>query len=513
MFHTRGRVQLFSAVFLLVFLGACTHRVEIEGSGDVVSASGDNDCDAGSAPCEFLISDGYQESYVAEPADGYVFSEWVGCLSVSESTCSFDVEADTVRDNWGRLYTSRAIFLPALQRVLNDANGSSGQPRLSANGQFLVFSSDASNLIDSDSNNASDIFLLNRDTGLVRRLSQAIDGSDANGGSFLPEISSDGQYVVWHSSASNLVENDSNGVSDVFLYSLADQSIELISKNTTGAPGDSGSMSASVSDRGRFVVYESNASNLVSGDTNITSDIFLYARESGVTSRISVDSDGNAGQSRGSQSANAAISADGRWVVFDSFAPLVSGDVNNRNDVFLRDLIANTTIRLSVSADGGDANGGSRNPAIDAVGSVVVFESDASNLVDGDDNGSTDIFLLTLPGGGTELISRSADGIPGDDASVAPQLDSTGAAVIFSSFAANLSVEDSNEAQDVFRYSRAEGTLDVVSDRIDGEAANGASRSAALANNGQMAVFLSDANNLADDDENSAADVFIRLYQ
>ncbi len=219
-------------------------------------------------------------------------------------------------------------------------------------------------------------------------------GAPTTGDSYAPAISSDGRYVAFHSAAHDLVSGDDNGYLDVFVFDRNTDTTERISKSANGEPENGDSTDAAISADGRYVAFASMASNLIANDTNGASDIFVYDRQTQQTQRVSVNWNGS--QPDG-PSFSPDISADGRYVVYASdAASLAAGDGNNRRDIFLYDRTAGATKRLSVDANGYEANGDSDNPAISPDGGHVAYESAATNLVAGDTNGVTDIFVIDL---------------------------------------------------------------------------------------------------------------------
>jgi Ca2+-binding RTX toxin-like protein len=194
------------------------------------------------------------------------------------------------------------------------------------------------------------------------------------------------------------VSDDTNSTSDIFVYDTVANTTRLVSVDDNGTQGNNGSSSPSLSADGRYVAFYSNASNLVSGDTNDTIDIFVYDTVANTTRRVSVATDGTQGNNG---SYNPSISADGSYVAFYSNAiNLVSVDTNDTYDIFVYDTVANTTRRVSVDDNNTQGNGTSyAPPSISADGSYVVFSSDASNLVSGDTNNVPDIFLYDRTSG------------------------------------------------------------------------------------------------------------------
>jgi WD40 repeat protein len=232
------------------------------------------------------------------------------------------------------------------------------------------------------------------------RVSTDAAGGQADGDSGPPAISADGRYVAFHSVATNLVPGDQNAVSDVFVKDLATGQAERMSVDDQGVEGNRGSRLPSISADGRFVAFNSDAANLVSDDTNGASDVFVYDRLFQLVERVSVDStgiegDAPSGAAFGGIRQRPAISADGQVVAFVSDAAnLVLDDVNGLTDVFLRDRSLGVTSRASRGSDGSDADSISDTPALTPDGSAVAFASDAANLTPGDINAVRDIFVV-----------------------------------------------------------------------------------------------------------------------
>lgn len=211
------------------------------------------------------------------------------------------------------------------------------------------------------------------------RVSIATNGIQGNDYSYSSSISADGRYVAFMSSASNLVSGDINGTDDIFVHDRQTGQTSRVSVTTDGTQGNDSSDRPAISGDGRYVVFESSASNLVSGDTNGYLDVFVHDRQIGQTSRVSVASDGTQGNdfSKGS-----SISADGRYVAFmSSTSNLVSGDTNNSWDTFVHDRQTGQTSRVSIATDGTQGNYHSFGTSISNDGRYVTFVSIASNLV------------------------------------------------------------------------------------------------------------------------------------
>ena len=340
-------------------------------------------------------------------------------------------------------------------------NGSSDSAAMSANGRYVVFASTASNLVDGDTNHASDVFLHDQASGVTTRLSVSRSGRQANGPSAMPAISADGRYVAFQSFASNLVRGDTNGLTDAFVRDLATGKTTRVSLTSRGRQarcniGYCESTEPVLSEHGRYVAFQSSATNLVRHDTNRLGDVFVRDRRTGKTMRMSVDSRGRqGGGDRTNNGSNApAISGNGRYVVFHSAdSNLVRGDTNGVFDIFAHDRRTGRTTRVSVSSSGAQANHESLGAvSISSDGRYIAFTSLASNLVAGDANEITDVFLHDDAAGTTTLASLGQAGNQGDDASSA-----TGVAfsandryLAFSSWAANLVVGDTNIVADAF---------------------------------------------------------------
>ena len=288
------------------------------------------------------------------------------------------------------------------------ANNISFGDSISNDGRFVAFTSAANNLVTGDTN-GDDIFVHDRQTGETSIVSVATGGEHANYPSSTPKISGDGRYVVFDSQASNLIPNDSNHhASDIFVHDRQTGETSISSVATGGGQANDQSYNSSITDDGRFVTFESNATNLVNDDTNGKSDVFLHDRQTGETIRISVSS---SGVQADDYSFMADISADGRYVVFESAATnLISGDTNGAMDIFVLDRQNGEIVRVSVTSNGIQADDGSYVPGISGNGRYVVFESDATNLVSGDKYGMNHIYVHDLQTGETTRASVNSDG-------------------------------------------------------------------------------------------------------
>lgn len=272
-----------------------------------------------------------------------------------------------------------------------ESNGSSSGPSFSANGRFVAFLSYASNLVAEDGNATADVFVHDLKTGITQRASVDSSGAEGNSFSYEPVLSENGRYVAFSSYASNLVSGDNNGTYDVFMRDLVKGVTQRISVDNSGIEGNNESSGPAISSNGRYVAFHSKASNLIEGDGNYAIDVFLRDLKKGVTERVSLDSSGVEGNST---SIYPTISANGRYVAFHSTATnLTAGDDNVTADVFVRDLRSGITELVSLDDSGIEGNSTSIYPAISGNGRYVAFETYADNLAADDTNEEIDIFV------------------------------------------------------------------------------------------------------------------------
>jgi Tol biopolymer transport system component len=344
---------------------------------------------------------------------------------------------------------------------------------------------------------------------ITRRASLSSGGKQGNGNSATVEISGNGKFVVFESTASNLVKNDSNAVSDIFVRNIATGKTSRVSVGGTNRQANGPSHSArGISYNGRYVVFESFATNLVKGDTNGNWDVFLRDRKAHRTYQMSESSTGRRGNGA---SADPVVSADGRFVAFESSASnLVKNDANGAvTDVFVRDRRAHTTKLVSLSTKGAHGNGSSSDPVISGTGRYIAFEAVASNLVPGDTNGATDILLRDLKARRTTRMSVTSTGRQGIAASYSAAITNDGRYVAFESFS-NLAGKDGNHVADVFLRDRAARKTYRISVSSSGRVGNAYSSDAAISQNGRYVAFESAATNFVSNDTNAHVDVFIR---
>jgi len=410
------------------------------------------------------------------------------------------------------------------ERVSISSHGSSGDndsslATVSADGRFVAFVSLASTLVPGDTNGTSDVFVRDRISGITDRVSVDSRGRQSAGGDAggvldtnwgPPALSSDGRYVAFASSATNLVKGDRNGVADVFIRDRVARTTERVPMvKKLEANGESSQ--PAISPDGRFVAFASFADNLVPGDTNFTSDVFVVDRTGGGPQRVSV---GNAGEQGENRSESPSISADGRFVAFTSSSDaLVPGDGDGASDVFVRDRVAGTTEGVSVAPTASGFGATSSSPAITPDGRFVAFDSWEPDLVPGDTNNSFDVFVRDRATGALERISVSSAGVQGDDWSLAPSISSDGRLVAFDSFAGNLVAGDTNFDFDVFVRDRVAGTTVRASVRTDGTEGGLSlgSLNPSISADGAVLAFESEAD-LVPADTGFPVDVFTHVH-
>ena len=343
----------------------------------------------------------------------------------------------------------------------------------------------------------------------IERLDLTAAGSEGSGSSGLSAVNATGTDVAFSSGASNLTGSDFNGKNDIFVYDWEHIAILRVSVDNRGTEGDGDSSDPVISAGGRHVAFASKATNLVAGDTNGNEDIFIFDRVSETIDRASVDNRGTEGDG---DSRDPVISAGGRYVAFASEATnLVVGDTNGLSDIFLHDRVSETIARVSVDGSGGQGNGGSHSPAISADGRYVAFASDASNLVAGDTNGFGDIFLYDRSDESVVRVNVGRGGLQGDQESREPAISADGRYIAFTSEAANLVVDDTNGAPDIFVADRTNGIIERISVDNSGVEGNAGSRAACLNENGDFIVFTSLASNLTDNDANDQWNIFVSI--
>jgi Tol biopolymer transport system component len=385
--------------------------------------------------------------------------------------------------------------------IANDGtqgNSNSGGPDITGDGRFVAFHTSASTLVPNDTNNEFDIFLHDRQTGAIERVSLTSAGGETNdvGWSEDPAVSNDGRYIAFASFATNLVPADNNGASDIFVRDRTAGTTQRVSVATGGSEANSYSQDAKISSDGRFVAFQSLASNLVPNDTNGTDDIFVHDRQTGVTERVSVASDGT--QFTGQSRAPVSLSADARFVTFGTGQDFASGQV------WVHDRMLGLTEQADVSSGGSDL-GSAWEGDISSDGRFVAFQLNPYPAP-----GNIQIFLRDRQTGQVEQISVNDSGQSGSGGTSSdPDVSFDGRYVAFDSAATNLEAGDSNGRTDVFVRDRMTGTTRIVSVATSGAQGLQSSFDPAINDDGLLIAFVSGAPNLVSGDTNGRNDIFV----
>ncbi|MCL4472921.1 MAG: hypothetical protein M1455_03125 [Actinobacteria bacterium] len=386
-------------------------------------------------------------------------------------------------------------------------NDSSNADSISTDGRYVAFHSHASNLTPDDPDTTADVFVKDTQTGAISLVSKSTLGAKGDGDSGGAAVSADGRYVAFFSYATNLSTADQDFVADVFLRDTQLGITTLVSSSTDGAvKGNSNSVRPSISADGRYVAFESDATNLVPLDNNNDTDVFRKDTQTHETRRVSLASNGNQVVD---DSFEPSISADGNLVAFSSQSGMGTGDPDAIIDIFLKNMQTREVTLESTSPAGVKGNAASSAPAISANGRYVAFHSDADNLVAGDNNDARDVFRKDTESGATTRISISSSGSEATGASEDASISDNGRYVAFESGADNLSDSDGNGNFDIYSKDTVTGATDLISLRYDGGAAAGSSGEPAVSADGSYVAFHSSSNNMVPGDSNNEDDVFI----
>lgn len=365
-------------------------------------------------------------------------------------------------------------------RVSTAADGSqaasiAGSPSISADGRLVAFVSRASNLMPGDTNDANDIFVRDLHTNIITRIALPEDQYGAGQHSLNPSISGDGQFVAF----------TGTDASYLFVCNLQTRTITRLTNVESFFP--------SISGDGSFVAYDSE-----SGSAASEWSVFVRDLLTGVNIRASV---GNDGSVLNGVRKDASISANGRFVAFENRV------YPGFSDISVRNLETNSTTLVSVTAEAVQVNGESSNPSISANGRSVAFESSASNLVQSDTNRYDDIFVRDLKSNATIRASVAFDGMQGDGGSSNSSISADGRFVAFESVASNLVPGDNNGRSDVFVRDLQMNVITRVSVAPDGSEANYPCKNSSISADGRFVLFESSASNLVAGDTNGQ-DVF-----
>ena len=446
---------------------------------------------------------------------------------------------------------SNAQTTPTTMMVSRNSAGIPGNRHslrnaISGDGQVVAFDSLASNLSD-DYIAETNVFVRDLKTGQTQMVSRHSDGTPGDHNSFVSSLSADGRFVAFKSSAGNLDDNDvvrcmdqagPMHCVDVFVHDRLNGETTLVSRNSDGIPGNDDASMSAISADGRYVAFESRATNMVA-DTFLCgkapylercSRIFVHDRLTGETTAVSRRTNGPLANR---ESANPSISADGRFVVFESMADnLIDDDAGSCGpwcyNIFLHDRETGETTLVSRGLNGEPANDGSSDPGISADGRYVTFDSFAGNLTDSDTQrcdylrvySCEDVFVYDRVTDQATLISRHTNGAHGNSNSADPSISSDGRYIAFMSTASNLTDYDTSFFRGrVYVHDRVLGTTALISLSTDRVLPNGAAYSPSISASGRFVTFDSSAGNLVDDDtvicngldgQSNCIDIFLR---
>jgi Tol biopolymer transport system component len=391
-----------------------------------------------------------------------------------------------------------------------DANANSSWPSMSADGRFVAFSSWASNLVPHDTNDSSDLFVRDLQTGTTTRVSVSSTGTQANGSSFTPAISADGGVVAFRSDATNLVTGDTGGHTDVFVHYMSSGMTQRVSQKPSGVGANGDSSEPAMSADGKKVAFSSDATNLVSVQVNTTGiccDIYVHDLATGHNQLGDPMQDGNGA----SDSFAPVLSANGRYLAFASWGcGIVRGvECLDQSNVYRRDMKTGAMTLVTRAYTGAVGLGCGANPAISADGTKVAFISDGHDLVRGDTNSAYDVFVRDLTTGITQRVSVTSKGAQTNGGSGRITMSADGSLIAFQSDAWNIVPNDTNEVQDIFVHDMRTGKTARVSVSSSGGEADAYSANAALAPGGSEIAFESDADDLVASDQNLTTDVFV----
>ncbi len=418
---------------------------------------------------------------------------------VSYATVEGSIESSTIANNFEGAVASRARDFPG-------GNGGSYRPNISLDGRVVSFTSDATNLIEGDNNSARDAYALDRSTQKVQMLSRSVSGQPASSAVDGLVLSGDGQRAAFLTQANNLVSGDNLRTEDVFVRSLSDAQTTLVS---TGSSSRAARGIPALSSDGRFVAYQ----QAITGDAFNTWAVYVNDRELGTTQRLSL--------SGGSFVANigyldqTSISGDGRYVVLSARS---SGTADGHfHEIYVIDRSLQTIRSLISRPASVAANGSLYSASVSGDGRYIAFASDDTQLVSGDSNGVADIFVVDMASGAIRRVSTTVSGQSANAASSAPAISHDGQSIAFASAASNLVPGDANGLSDIFVVRLDTNNIERVSVDVNGSDTNGSSDAPALSGDGRFVVYQSTATNIVPTHSNhtrgtadSTSQIFLR---
>lgn len=437
-------------------------------------------------------------SFVYTPSGTYIGEEtftyhaFDGTSYGAETTVTIDVAGNIERINTsadGEQSTDGARF---------------GRPVFSPDGKFVAFSGSTDILEGGAVTPYMQILLKNLETGEVTLVSESATGQAImDDESQVPTFSQDGTKIAFQTGGFGSVLGP-----DIIVKDLVTGAITMVSSASDGTEGAGYSTLPAFAAHADVVVFGSTADNLVAGDTNNADDIFVKNLATGAIQRVSTASDGTQGNGT---SFWAAITADGTKVAFVSSADnLVAGDTNGREDIFVKDLVTGKTTLVSSGSSGGSSNGSSATPVFSADGTMVAFASVASNLVAGDTNNASDVFVKNLITGQITLVSSNAKGVVGDNISELPIFSPDGKHIAFASYSGNFVPGRVSGESGIYEKDLETGKIRIVSTDAFGAPGTAWSSQPSYSPDGTRIVFYSRSSNLVPGDTNSKDDIFIK---
>ncbi|PKQ36830.1 MAG: hypothetical protein CVT59_10585, partial [Actinobacteria bacterium HGW-Actinobacteria-1] len=484
--------------------------------------------------------------------DGYYTQYYDGqsVLELADSIELADGETVTGIDAELMVIPPMATNVTETYRASVDADGNEGMdqsesyrgsrtPALSADGKFVVFYT-GNSFVPEDDNDERDWYIKNLETGEIALVSADSDGvvsgyteenTSLNEDDGTAAISGDGRYVVFDSNSNTLVEGDTNQRTDVFMRDTVAGTTVRVSENADGSDGyvegDGfyyyGSRNPVISRDGNYVAFFTGNA-FVSEDVNDSQDWYRKDMTTGEFELVSVATDGtqsddSGGSEQGPGAGRAAISGDGRYIAFDSWAStLVENDTNGLRDVFLRDMVDGTTVPVSFdAADGSEGwNYGSRTPAISADGRYVVFLSGNDYVEEDMNDNDTDWYRKDMTDESLELVSVNPLGVAGNNGMWSNEgrasISDDGRYIAFPSEADDLVSGDDNSEADIFMRDLTLGETSIVSVSSDAMLSNGWQEVCSMSADGMIVAYDSWSDNLIEDDTNGCADIFISTF-
>jgi hypothetical protein len=382
---------------------------------------------------------------------------------------------------------------------------------LSANGRFVVFSSSATNLTGAS---GMQVYRHDRTTGATTLVTVSKTGTASTVGAIAAAISADGRFVAFASPGSDFVDGDTNGAMDIFLRDMNNGTTAMVSASQTGAPADLGAIvnnvagKREISDDGRYVAFTSSATNLLPTSNNGKAQVYVKDMATGLVTRASVDGSNAVGNDASSAP---SLSGNGRVVAFLSlaanFSPL---STSHTTQIFVRDLDAASTTLDSVSSAGAPVlSSPASSPALSFDGHYLAFETRAQLESRDRDAGTYDVYLRDRALHTTVLASVSPNAVGGAD-SRAPSISADGRWVGFQSLDNLLVSGDANGMMDVFLYDRSTDAVTLVSVNDAGQQANAPSTSPSVSSDGRLVVLQTTASNLVTSPTSTGAQLYVR---